>query len=389
MQIYEYSVSLSQVILSIFLWLFAYFICKRQTAIYNSQEDIDTTELYKPYGFLMAFGILVFIYSIFGCTGGDFLHYWELYDRNATSNEPVHYEQFYYELTHLLPNGYYWWRTAVWGCATCVLMAIIHRLKTDVDIACSVFVLFLMFYFPNPRQTLGFVIMYYGFILLFDGLEERRGILQPILSIGIIALSMVFHSTMILFIILSLIPIIPGIKNKYVIVVLLLLFPVLYTSFSHVISYLILWTGIESDGIERATRYIGSDYRSFSNMFGIIKMVINKLPILALISYSIWHVFFRRVETSILCKNFLMSSFLMVYLSFLFEGNDVSAFLSTRLWDASIYPLAIFSMIFLREHITTRFIRYTLLCVLFSNLYNLAYFLYSLDRLNAEYLMSL
>lgn len=386
MHIYEYSVSLSQVSLSIFLWLFAYYICKRQTAIYNSLDDEDITQWYKPIGFLIVFGILVCLYSIFGCTGGDFLHYWELYDRNATSNEPVHYEQFYYELTHLLPNGYYWWRTAVWGCATCVLMAIIHRLKTDVDIACSVFVLLLMLYFPNPRQTLGFVIMYYGFIILFDSIEERRR--TPIVfSIGIITLSTIFHSTMTLFVILSLLPIIPGVKNKYVIVVLLLLFPVLYTSLSHVISYIILWTGTESDGIERATRYIESDYRSSSNMFGIIKMVINKLPILALMSYSIWHIFFRRVETSILCKNFLMSSFFMVYLSFLFEGNDVSAFLSTRLWDAATYPLAFFSMIFLREHITTRFIRYTLLFMLFSNLYNLAYVVYSLDRFNAEYLM--
>lgn len=388
MQIYEYSVSYTHIIISALMWIFAYYICKRQTAIYNSLEDIDTTELYKPYGFLMVFGILVFIYSTFGCTGGDFLHYWELYDKNVNSNEPIHYEQFYYELSHLLPNGYYWWRAAVWGTATCVLMAIIHRLKTDADIACTIFVLLLMFYYPSPRQTLGFVIMYYGLIILFDSIEERRR--TPIVfSVGIIALSTIFHTTMTLFIILSLLPIIPGVKNKYVIIVLLLLFPVLYTSFSHVISYIFLWTGAESDGIERATRYIGSDYRSFSNMFGIIKMIINRLPILALMSYSIWHVFFRHVETSILCKNFLMSSFLMVYLSFLFEGNDVSAFLSTRFWDASIYPLAFFSMIFLREHITKRFITYTLLCVLFSNLYNLAYLVYSLDRLNAEYLMSL
>lgn len=388
MQVYEFSVSYTQVILSTLLWIFAYYICKRQTAIYNSLEDIDTTELYKPRGFLLLFGVLTFIYSTFGCTGGDFLHYWELYTKNTTSSEPIHYEIFYHKLLHLLPNGYYWWRAAVWGGATCVLIAIIHRLKTDIDIACYIFVLLLMFHFPNLRQVLGFTIMYYGFIILFDSIEERRR--TPIVfSIGIIALSTIFHSTMTLFVILSILPIIPGVKNKYVFVVLLLLFPVLYTSFSHVISYIILWTGTESDGIERATRYIESDYRSSSNMFGIIKMVINKLPILALMAYSIWHIFFRRVETSILCKNFLMSSFFMVYLSFLFEGNDVSAFLSTRLWDAATYPLAFFSMIFLREHITTRFIRYALLFMLFSNLYNLAYVVYSLDRFNAEYLMSL
>ena len=245
-----------------------------------------------------------------------------------------------------------------------------------------------MFHFPSPRQTLGFVIMYYGFIILFDSIEEKRGALVP-LSIGIIALSTIFHSTMTLFIILSLLPTIPGVKNKYVIIVLLLLFPVLYSSLSHVINYIILWTETEYGGMERAAHYIESDFRSSANLYGIVKMVINKLPILVLMTFSIWHVFFKRVETSLLCKNFLMASFLMVYLSLLFEGNDVSAFLSTRLWDAGIYPLAFFLMVFLRERITTRFITYALLCVLFSNLYNLVYVIYSVDKVNAEYLMSL
>ena len=388
MQFYEYSVSYTHVFLSALMWIFAYYICKRQTTIYNSLEEMDSTELYKPYGFLIVFGILVFIYSTFGCTGGDFLHYRELYDKNVNSNEPIHYEQFYYEISHLLPNGYYWWRAVVWGTATCVLMAIIHRLKTDADIACTIFVLLLMFHFPSPRQTLGFVIMYYGFIILFDSIEEKRGALVP-LSIGIIALSTIFHSTMTLFIILSLLPTIPGVKNKYVIIVLLLLFPVLYSSLSHVINYIILWTETEYGGMERAAHYIESDFRSSANLYGIVKMVINKLPILVLMTFSIWHVFFKRVETSLLCKNFLMASFLMVYLSLLFEGNDVSAFLSTRLWDAGIYPLAFFLMVFLRERITTRFITYALLCVLFSNLYNLVYVIYSVDKVNAEYLMSL
>lgn len=389
MQVYEFSVSYTQVILSALLWIFAYYICKRQTAIYNSLEDADATELYKPRGFLLVFGVLTFIYSTFGCLGSDFLHYWELYNKNATSSEPIHYEIFYYKLLHLLPNGYYWWRAAVWGGATCVLIAIIHRLKTDTDIACGIFVLLLMFHFPNLRQVLGFTIMYYGFILLFDGIEERRGILQPILSIGIIALSTVFHSTMILFIILSLIPIIPGIKNSYVIIALLLLFPVLYTSLSQMANYILFWTEANIGEVERATHYIESDFRSSSNLFGLIKMLINKLPILVLMAFSIWHVFFKRVETSLLCKNFLMASFLMIYMSFLFEENDISSYLSSRLWDAAMYPFAFFSMVFLREHITTVFIKYTLLCILFSNLYNLVYLIYSLDKINAEYLMSL
>ncbi|MBR6030664.1 MAG: EpsG family protein [Bacteroidaceae bacterium] len=388
MQIYEYSVSYSQVILSALLWLFAFYICKRQTAIYNSIEEADTTILYKPFGFLLVFGILVFCYSTFGCSGSDFLHYWDLYNKNAKSDEPIHYEQFYYEIIHLLPDGYYWWRAAVWGTATCALMAIIHRLRTDADISCLIFVLLLMFHFPNLRQVLGFTVMYYGFILLYESIEEKREILLPI-SICFIALSTIFHSTMTLFIVLTLLPIIPGVKNKYVIITLLLLFPILYISFSQAKNYLLIWAGEEYGGIERATHYIGSDFRSSANLFGLLKMVINRFPILALLSYSMWHVFFKRVETSMLCKNFLMASFLMIYLSFLFENNDVSSFLSTRLWDAAIYPLAFFSMVFLRDYITTRFVKYALLCVLFSNLYNLAYVIYSVNRMNAEYLISL
>ena len=388
-QIYEYSVSYSQVILSTFLWILAYYLCKRQTAIYNSLDDEYTTVLYKPKGFLIVFGILIYIYSTFGCSGGDFLHYWKLYDLNATSKEPIHYELFFYKLQHILPHGYYWWRTAVWGCATCVLLAIIRRLRTDTDISCMVFVLLLMFHFPNLRQVLGFMIMYYGLIMLFDSIEEKQGLLMPIISIGIIALSTQFHSTMLLFISLSLLPIIPGVKNKHVIITLLLLFPVLYVSLSQMKGYILLWSEEELSGMERAVHYIESDYRSSANLFGMIKMIINKLPVLALMFFSIWHVFFKRVETSLLCKNLLMASFIMIYLSFLFEGNDVSSFLSTRLWDTALYPLAFFSMIFLRDYITTKFITYTLLCLLFSNIYNLAYVIYSLDKMNAEYLMSL
>lgn len=139
------------------------------------------------------------------------------------------------------------------------------------------------------------------------------------------------------------------------------------------------------EALEKTTHYLESDFRVTSNLFGWLKIIINRAPYVFLMLLTSWRVFFKNEDVSYLEKHLLMFALILIYISILFSGNDISAFLSTRMWDTALYPLAFFSMIYFKNHWEENFIRYLLYMLLFSNTYNLIYEVYNVDRLNAEF----
>lgn len=386
---YIYSVSHLHVVLSVLLWYVMLYLCYRQTRQYDVIEpefEEDEPEFFKPNGFQIKMLILGLAFCTIGCTGGDFLHNFKIYDMNVASNEPIHYEHYYYYLTQILPHNYYIWRFFVWGIAYIIVCFLIRRLDTDADIAYIIFILFLLNHFPNLRQSLGVVILILGLFVLTRISSSSTPVLMLCASLGLIAFSTIFHSTMYAFMAIALLCFVPGIKNKYTIIVAICIFPYLYNSIHDTSSLITQYIfSHNADALEKATSYLNSDYRVTSNVFGWIKIIINRSPFYILLAISTWRIFFRGEQVSYLEKHLLMFSLVLVYISVLFWGNDVSAYLSTRFWDNAIYPLAFFSMIYIRNHWEERIIRYTLYLLLFSNTYNLVYEIYNVDRLNAEF----
>ena len=135
---------------------------------------------------------------------------------------------------------------------------------------------------------------------------------------------------------------------------------------------------------EKATKYIESSFRVELNIRGFLKLFINRLPVLMLFFYGIKKVLIEKVEVSYMEKHLLMLTYMLIYISCLFFNNNVSAYLSQRFWDAACYPLTIFAMVFLRNYSGNLYVKVTMYAFLISNIFNMAYSLYTIDNFNAN-----
>lgn len=390
LQFYSYSVSHLHVTLSVLLWFAMAMLCYRQTSIYNSTTlatpEEEVPEYYKPFGFQLRMLILGVVFCTFGCTGGDFLHYEELFDLNAKSSIPIHFEEYYFYLAKYLPHYYFLWRFCIWGVGFYFVYRLIKLIDTDADIAYLVFVLYLLNYFPNPRQSLGITLLFIGITLLLKLRDSNSPIFTSLIALLVILLSSIFHSTMFAYMALGVICFLPGIKNRYGILIPLCLLPLLYMQVKGAsVFFANLLFSSNDDAMLKTTRYLDSDFRNVSNIFGWIKLIINRGPFVTLLLLSIWRIFFKNELVTYFEKYMLFFACVLVFVSILFSGNEVSAFLSTRMWDTAIFPLALFSMVYIREHWDEKIIRLIMLALFVSNSYNLIYEIYAVDKLNAEF----
>jgi len=385
----QYSVSLLHEILTVIAWVIMLLLGYREMRKYDklyeeyNNESEEEYFFYKPRSFWYRMLVFTILFVSFGCVGGDFLHNQVIYDMNVASDHPIHFENIYVILIKGLPTNYYVWRFCVWGLAAFLLFKILDEIKSDLDFSFFVFTLMLLNYFPNLRQTLGFMMMFYGYVLAFRGVEDA---MPQKLAIGILllAFSVFFHSTIYVFILLSLLLFIPGTRSLATIIISILLFPYLYDITKELSTQFINTVSHNDIMQEKATKYIESSFRVELNIRGFLKIFVNRLPVLMLFFYGIKKIFIEKVEASYMEKHLLMLTYMLIYISCLFFNNNVSAYLSQRFWDASCYPLTIFAMIFLRNYSGSLYVKITLYAFLASNIFNMAYSLYTIDNFNAN-----
>ncbi|MBR1903261.1 MAG: EpsG family protein [Bacteroidaceae bacterium] len=383
-----YSVSLLHEALTVIAWMVMLLLSYREVNIYDrlyADFNYEKEEyfFYKPRSFWYRMLILTILFCTFGCVGGDFLHNQVIYDMNVTSSTPIHFEDVYVMLIKGLPKNYYVWRFCVWGLASFLLFLIMDEIKSDLDFSFLVFTLILLNYFPNLRQTLGFMLMFYGYVLIFKAAEDHM-LKKLILGIIMLAISVFFHSTIIAFILLSLVLFIPGAKSLTMIILTLLAFPLLYEMTKDLSASFIGLIGNNETIQEKAVNYIESSFRVEININGILKLIVNRLPVMMVFLFGIKKILIEKVETSYMEKHLLMLTYVFIYISCLFFNNNVSAYLSQRFWDASLFPLTIFAMIFLRNYSGSIYFKATMFAFLISNIFNMAYSLYTIDSFNAN-----
>ena len=252
-------------------------------ADFNHEEEYF---FYKPRSFWYKMLILTILFSAFGCVGGDFLHNQVIYDMNVASSSPIHFENVYFLLIKALPNNYYIWRLCVWGLASFLLFKIMDEIKSDLDFSILVFTLILLNYFPNLRQTLGFMLMFYGYVLMFRGAEDHMP-KKLILGVIMLVFSVFFHTTIFAFILLSLLLFIPGTKSLTMIIVTLLAFPLLYEMTKELSSSFIGLIGNNDIMQEKAVNYIESSFRVEINVNGLLKLITNRLPVMMVFLFGI------------------------------------------------------------------------------------------------------
>ena len=385
----HYSVSLIHEVLTVIAWivmlLLGYLEMRKYDKLYD-EFDPEAEEgylFYKPRSFWYRMLVFTILFCTFGCVGGDFLHNQVIYDLNVQSDHPIHFENIYVLLIKGLPTNDYLWRFCVWGLAAFLLFKILDEIKSDLDFSFFVFTLMLLNHFPNLRQTLGFMMMFYGYVLLFRSAEDAMP-QKLVMGIILLIISTFFHSTIFVFIILTLLLFIPGTKSLAMIIVSIIAFPFLYDMTKELSTQFIGLVSNNDMMQEKATKYIESSFRVELNIRGFLKIIVNRLPVLMLFFFGIKKILIDKIESSYMEKHLLMLTYMLIYVSCLFFNNNVSAYLSQRFWDAACYPLTIFAMIFLRNYSGSLYVKITLYAFLASNIFNMAYSLYTIDNFIAN-----
>lgn len=324
-------------------------------------------------GSYFLFFAIVSLFSTFGFITGDYFHYEGLYEELSISSFNHHLEEFYWWLLKGLPNSYNLWRFAIWAPATLIMVLTFKRLKLDPKLSCLLFTLILMTYFCTLRNSLGYVALYYGAsFLLFP---NQRKVQSYIIGVAIVVCSYFLHKSMFVyisvFVFAMLVPF-----NKWTYIASILLFPVLYKSASLIAMWFLGNTIADETSTASGEQYLESDFYQIANLGGLLQMSLHRLPILIMLFIAIYKIYFKKQSLNYGWKVYLNYTFMLMYVSFLFYGQQVSAFLSPRFWDASTYTATIFLAYYLSQIKRTRLIRACLYVLILGNLYDFAYIAY-------------
>ena len=355
--------TLGQALFCDIFWLIAFLIC-----LPSIKKETTTGK----YFFLWLF---IALYSTFEFTGGDFYHYLAIYKNNiSTTFERSHLEAFYYWLIQILPHDYYIWRFTVWGLAGFFWIQAIKNLKQNVRFAGLMFLLIVFFFFVGGRQALCFSVLYYALTIYYkEGVYKFK---NAIIFLILIVCSYFLHKTAIVYILIMFISMLP--LGKRTLLLSIILFPVIYKIFDS-LSYLFIseYSAFNEESATSMESYMeGETYTR--NIFGQIHLFINRFPILLLLIYLIRRVFINNDFIPKIYIILLRMIYILIYISYLFVGRNISAYIAPRFWDASLFPLTLFAAGYMYNKRQARFFRICFYLLLFSLLYRIAYNIYKI-----------
>ena len=364
-----YQTTIPQALFCFVYWIIAYAFYSRGLLHGLTQYKNKSTP-----SALFVFWLTITVYSVFEFSGGDYFHYMEFYEETHIKGYNDGLDPVYLWLMDILPHNFYLWRFIVWGCATFLWVLIIRTLNQNLKLAASLLLLIIIFLFAGARQTLGFSMLYLGISLV---LKPAGGIKEKIFGCLFFCSSYFFHSTLVVYMLLILVACIPF-YNKNLILFSILAFPVIYklmdsSLFSSIINNLPM---LQEDSADKMTRYIESDFRAYANIFGVIRNIIARLPIWLLLIYSIKKIFWDKEQTAYLNKVFLRMTYILIYISYLFTGKEVSSFIAPRFWDASLFPFTLFLTSYLNGKRLNIFLKICLVLLIINIIYSYLYGIY-------------
>lgn len=316
--------------------------------------------------------IMGLVFMVFSFTAGDFFHYKALYYENLKSGTPIHLEYVYYWLIQVFPGSYYLWRFLVWGTAFVVYIMICKRQQFPPKYSFGVFTILLLTYFGNLRQTLPYVLMLYAYIILID--RKQKSIWGSLWAILLIISTVFLHKSSFVYIVLFSISIAP--LNKRIFLISLFLFPVLRSSLLTIAaSFIEIFSGNETS-LNVGMRYLESDFRKEYNLNGLIRLFIERVPVIVLLIWSMVKIYFCKINIAYIYKVLFQYSYVLIYISLLFYENETSAFLSQRFWDASLFPIAIFLTYFTYPYRRNNIVKISFGGLICANIYLFLYLLY-------------
>lgn len=360
-----YKQTFGLVLIDFVIWLSFLWINRRFLLIANNTIPANYKSNKHSY---VAFFVFVSSFCTFSYISGDYAAYLEIYNTINIKNTYLGFylEPFYIWLIDILPHNYSIWRYVVWGLSSIAIIKTFKRLDFSIEFSSLIFCLLLFVYFSTPRNSLGYVVLYLGATYLFFPSTNKKW--SYFVGIVLVVCSNFLHKSMFLYIIILLFSLIPFGKRSYIFS--LIFFPIIYKSITFISRIILEYSFANAESQERGMEYLESDFQVRINAFGYLHLGIWRVPLLFLLYYAIKNIYFKGEEIPYGYKVFLNYSYLLIYMALLFTGQEVSAFLSTRFYDASIYTLTIFFAYYLYRKPLSKFIKTCMYTFIVANLYN-------------------
>lgn len=323
--------TIEQFFFDVGLWLI-FLVINSRFLISNDRCEIA----YRKDNNYVPLFVFLLVFCTFAFIGGDYFNYQSLYKSStslSTGASGQHLEAFYMWLIKVLPTNFFVWRFVVWGLASALMVATYKRFRVPAKVASMVFLLVISVVFASFRNTLGFVALFFGSTFLFS--QKGNKLLNYIVFAIFIVCSLFLHRSMFIFAALFCAALIPIGKKTYLLSIVL--FPILYKLIDNY-AYQLLGSSLASeDATTHGVGYLESDFRVDTTLMGYVQLLIWRLPGYVILIYSIIKIYFRQQDVTYAVKTYLNVTYFLVYISLLWRGQEVSAFLTNRFNDSAMF----------------------------------------------------
>ena len=323
------------------------------------------------------YGVLVILYSTFAFFSPDFYHSQEAFDKVLSTGDSLTFEPFYVWFITNITSNYFIWRFLIWGVAICLTFYMFKRLKINCPISVLIFALLYVNMFAAMRGSLGFALLFLGFINLYE-----KKLVIKILGFVIIVLSIFFHKSIGVGIALGLGAFFKLTKRR--VILLLVCMPFLIGYITHFLDLAVLGTfddfGDDMQIGSRLKTYSEGYGNSELNFFGYLYRFVQFVPIFFALVVVSKKVLFKNIVLPNSILFFYRFWFYSCYLGALFFFQESSFWISLRIILIGYMPMIFVLSYVFQTYKMNRGYRWILLLSFISAAYLMSYGIYEVSR---------
>lgn len=282
--------------------------------------------------------ICMLLYSGLGFLEWDTYHYYLIYDEMVSFRSKVYVEPFFYWLIVHLPKSYLLWRFVVWGASSALMVLAAKKLSLNANVFCFMVPLLFLTRLSVTRGALGLALMVFCSIVFIQSLQKKNVFLLVFCLFGLFA-SIFLHNSMIFFVLLLVFSYFLPL-NKGTFVASLIVFPFLYTLAVPFLQDFSFFNLLDEEQIQILDKYATAEQLEL-NTNGIIMSVFTNTFLLLLVFNMAKKYVYDNIEASKEQLFIFKYAYVLVYVSFLFLGQNVSSWISNRSLHAASFALVL------------------------------------------------
>lgn len=294
------------------------------------------------YGFIF---ISLVLFSTWAYAEADFYHYQFHYDMMKHNDIKSLAEPVYYWIAKNLPDNYYLWRLSIWASAALLMILSLKKIGVYASYVGLLMPVFFWHQFSLTRGALGFSLIIFALTYVFDNREKSS---IHWIAIAALPLAAFFHTSIAVFLLVLLATIVIPFNTKTV-RLSIFIFPLLYGA-TMLITDKLLELDFLTAGAENLAEHYMEGQRADQNFFGVAFDVLNFSGQLLMLFLSMNYILNKKNNINKTVFVLAKYGYVLVYISFLFYGQVLSSFVSSRFLHASTFPLIVVYSYYMQHH---------------------------------------